>query len=168
MCSTTHVWASRRITTKAEDRAYSLMGLFNINMPVLYGGVLEKAFTRLQREIISKTPDRGILTWYCEGATSYRLLADSPDYFRNSGSVMRRAELSPEQGLKLSSSSITNLGLRITMLIILRPPNYIGYRALLCVANDEHGIQRNISLGLIPVRWDLERIPIFICHRPSH
>jgi len=32
-------WAAARITTRIEDRAYSLMGLFGVNMPMLYGEV---------------------------------------------------------------------------------------------------------------------------------
>ncbi|KIN92723.1 hypothetical protein M404DRAFT_1009409, partial [Pisolithus tinctorius Marx 270] len=30
-------WAADRKTTRVEDRAYSLMGLFGVNMPMLYG-----------------------------------------------------------------------------------------------------------------------------------
>lgn len=44
-------WASDRITTRLEDQAYSLMGLFDINMPLLYGEG-KKAFIRLQEEIL--------------------------------------------------------------------------------------------------------------------
>lgn len=47
-------WASGRITTRAEDRAYCLMGLFSVNMPLLYGEG-DAAFQRLQREIMTMT-----------------------------------------------------------------------------------------------------------------
>ena len=40
-------WASTRTTTRPEDVAYSLLGLFNVNMPLLYGEGEEKAFLRL-------------------------------------------------------------------------------------------------------------------------
>ena len=40
-------WAARRTTTRVEDRAYSLMGLLDVNMPLLYGEG-KKAFHRLQ------------------------------------------------------------------------------------------------------------------------
>ena len=43
-------WAAHR-TTRVEDRAYSLMGLLDVNMPMLYGEG-KKAFHRLQLEII--------------------------------------------------------------------------------------------------------------------
>jgi hypothetical protein len=44
-------WASSRVTTRLEDLAYCLMGIFNVNMPLLYGEG-EKAFIRLQKEIM--------------------------------------------------------------------------------------------------------------------
>ncbi|KAI6002305.1 hypothetical protein F5J12DRAFT_906395 [Pisolithus orientalis] len=44
-------WAADRKTTRVEDRAYSLLGLFGVNMPMLYGEG-SKAFQRLQLEII--------------------------------------------------------------------------------------------------------------------
>ena len=42
-------WAAERKTTRVEDRAYSLMGLLDVNMPMLYGEG-KKAFHRLQLE----------------------------------------------------------------------------------------------------------------------
>lgn len=44
-------WASDRAVTRTEDIAYCLMGLFDVNMPMLYGEG-EKAFVRLQEEIM--------------------------------------------------------------------------------------------------------------------
>ncbi|KAI0740646.1 heterokaryon incompatibility protein-domain-containing protein [Earliella scabrosa] len=55
-------WASRRRTTRVEDEAYCLMGLFGINMPTLYGEG-RQAFQRLQHEIIKVTWDTSILAW---------------------------------------------------------------------------------------------------------
>lgn len=53
-------WAANRKTTRPEDEAYCLMGLFNVNMPLLYGEG-RKAFLRLQEEIIRTTSDQSIL-----------------------------------------------------------------------------------------------------------
>jgi hypothetical protein len=52
-------WASRREATRVKDRAYSLMGLFGVNMPPLYGEG-EKAFHRLQLEILKISDDESI------------------------------------------------------------------------------------------------------------
>lgn len=53
-------WASGRVTTRLEDQAYALLGLFNVSMPLLYGEGT-KAFRRLQEEIIRNSSDQSIL-----------------------------------------------------------------------------------------------------------
>ena len=55
-------WARPRKTTRLEDRAYSLMGLFGVNMPIIYGEG-ERAFRRLQEEILKTSPDQTLFTW---------------------------------------------------------------------------------------------------------
>jgi hypothetical protein len=48
-------WAENRETTREEDAAYSLLGIFGIYMPLIYGEGKEEAFDRLKRKIIKKT-----------------------------------------------------------------------------------------------------------------
>ena len=73
-------WAAKRVTTREEDRAYSLMGIFRVNMPMLYGeGAL--AFLRLQEEIIKRSSDESIFTWYLSRDSDLNLFAPSPDAF---------------------------------------------------------------------------------------
>ncbi|KAL7621711.1 hypothetical protein AAE478_009038 [Parahypoxylon ruwenzoriense] len=55
-------WAAGRSTTRPEDMAYCLMGIFEVNMPMLYGEET-KAFTRLQEEIMKNSDDQSILAW---------------------------------------------------------------------------------------------------------
>ncbi|EIW58298.1 uncharacterized protein TRAVEDRAFT_123225, partial [Trametes versicolor FP-101664 SS1] len=55
-------WASRRETTRIEDRAYSLMGIFGIHLSPIYGEG-HNAFLRLQEEIVRTIPDQSILAW---------------------------------------------------------------------------------------------------------
>lgn len=55
-------WAANRQTTRIEDMAYCLLGLFDVNMPLLYGEE-SKAFRRLQEEIIRTTSDLSIFAW---------------------------------------------------------------------------------------------------------
>ncbi|KAM0272215.1 hypothetical protein ACHAQH_008797 [Verticillium albo-atrum] len=52
-------WAASRQTTRPEDQAYSLMGIFDVNMPLLYGEG-EKAFQRLQHEILKHSSDQSL------------------------------------------------------------------------------------------------------------
>jgi len=56
-------WAAHRQTSRTEDIAYCLLGIFDINMPLLYGEG-EKAFRRLQEEIIATNPeDHSLFAW---------------------------------------------------------------------------------------------------------
>ena len=56
-------WASGRCTTRPEDIAYSLLGVFSLHIPVLYGESAEHALGRLLAEVISKFGDTSILDW---------------------------------------------------------------------------------------------------------
>ncbi|KAH8648651.1 hypothetical protein BX600DRAFT_530428 [Xylariales sp. PMI_506] len=47
-------WAALRQTTRVEDIAYSLLGIFGVRMPLLYGEG-SNAFLRLQQEILRST-----------------------------------------------------------------------------------------------------------------
>lgn len=80
-------WAVDRQTTREEDIAYSLMGLFDINMPLLYGEG-SKAFIRLQEEILRQYDDHTLFAWRSAPesiihGTASGLLADHPRDFRN-------------------------------------------------------------------------------------
>jgi hypothetical protein len=113
-------WAAKRTTTRVEDRAYSLLGIFDVNMPLLYGEGL-KSFTRLQEEIIKKTDDESLFahnTLYPSFGFPYgSLLAETPDCFLNSGNVLLhdkdwRLHKAPEQGVE-ALSLVTNKGLLV-------------------------------------------------------
>ncbi|KAM5546115.1 hypothetical protein V8D89_000241 [Ganoderma adspersum] len=55
-------WAARRSATRVEDEAYSLLGIFGITMPTLYGEGAH-AFQRLQAEILQRIPDQSLFAW---------------------------------------------------------------------------------------------------------
>jgi len=59
-------WAVKRKTTREEDRAYSLLGLLGVNMPLIYGEG-KKAFMRLQQELIRSYNDESIFAWGTSG-----------------------------------------------------------------------------------------------------
>ena len=50
-------WVGQRKTKREEDAAYSLLGIFNVHMPLIYGEGRRKAFARLQREIDTASSD---------------------------------------------------------------------------------------------------------------
>lgn len=112
-------WAAKRQTTRIEDRAYSLMGIFGINMPPIYGEG-ERAFLRLQLEIIKISDDESIFAWQneCGELTSHGMLANSPNAFRLSGGV--RPFLSDEID---RTFAMTNKGLRFKSSLLKLPLN---------------------------------------------
>lgn len=84
-------WASRRQTSRPEDIAYCLMGLFNVNMPLLYGEGGRKAFLRLQEQILTTIDDQSIFAWKVpheyDTRENYGLLSESPSYFVDTPSI---------------------------------------------------------------------------------
>jgi hypothetical protein len=111
-------WASKRETTRIEDSAYSLMGLFGVNMPPLYGE-RENAFIRLQLEILRTSDDESIFAWKDEKNISGGLLAQSPAAFQSSGDIVRIEHFVYEK----PPYSMTNKGLR--MEVPLLPVRYL-------------------------------------------
>ena len=139
-------WASKRETTRPEDIAYCLMGIFNVNMPLLYGEGGEKAFIRLQEEILKSSDDQSLFVWgpVDEGEIRFPeevgLLAKSPAYFA------RFANVVPFQRSSGSGpSSVTNKGLQLSILLI--PSLSSPHKALLdCHFKDDMRGQIGISL----------------------
>ena len=123
-------WVSRRETTRIEDMAYCLLGLFDINMPMLYGEG-SKAFLRLQEEIVKKTNDLSLLSWKPSSwnDTCCGVFADSPSVFESCNTF--------GHGTRENEFSVTNKGIRITTQLLTRlthdtPPHfllYLGYDA---------------------------------------
>lgn len=80
-------WVSRRKTSRVEDMAYCLLGLFDVNMPLLYGEG-RKAFLRLELEIVKKSDDESIFAWTSTSAKEHSgLLALWPDSFAHSADI---------------------------------------------------------------------------------
>jgi hypothetical protein len=130
-------WASKRTTTRREDEAYCLMGLFNVNMPLLYGEG-SRAFFRLQQEITKATHDQSILAWYCdpsygepdnEMVTGYPgCYAKSPKCFALSGDI---TPLPVGQEGGLGQIDFT-LPLRSSFSAILSETKHDGIAVILC------------------------------------
>ncbi|KAH9889563.1 hypothetical protein C8Q73DRAFT_793760 [Cubamyces lactineus] len=135
-------WAAGRNTTRPEDKAYSLMGIFDVNMPVLYGEGADKAFRRLQREIIRESFDHSSFAWGVRTTRSWlgnnqrtvrsdkllcrdswsqgSLLATSPDDFRDSAGLKGESLMKLTGSLRLSDLGEphfypTNYGIRIRL-----------------------------------------------------
>jgi hypothetical protein len=116
-------WASHRQTTRTEDLAYCLLGLFDINMPLLYGEG-DKAFIRLQEEIMKNSDDQSMFAWGYSflrfpespyevgGLRSFAPFAREPAAFRDSGHIIPD-KLEPPP----TAFTLTNRGLQISLRI---------------------------------------------------
>ena len=86
-------WASRRQTSRVEDMAYSLLGIFDLTMPLLYGEG-NNAFKRLQHELIAaRSDDESIYAWTHDGPRPSGMLAQSPVAFADSGDIITLVNL---------------------------------------------------------------------------
>jgi hypothetical protein len=88
-------WAAGRQTTRTEDMAYCLLGLFDISMPMIYGEG-ERAFIRLQEEIARETNDLSLFAWTSKGENDSDgftgLFASSPAEFADCRKIVRWAD----------------------------------------------------------------------------
>ena len=157
-------WAANRTTTRVEDRAYSLMGLLDVNMPMLYGEG-KMAFHRLQLEIIQSSNDQSIFAWdyYTGDVRTGSILADDPSFFRYCGEMelMNRGkfieslkEHIPEEELPLieddqfGSFPITNRGIQIWLFLRPRVNSDSVFQALLPCRSRPSGPPVAITLAL--------------------
>ncbi|KAI0199439.1 HET domain-containing protein [Astrocystis sublimbata] len=135
-------WASERETTRLEDLAYCLLGIFGVNMPLLYGEGI-RAFQRLQEEIIKISTDMSLFCWKAKrGESKYRgLLARSPVEFatyHNTDFESRRFISWSSVGLE-KEFSVTNKGIRIDAELLTTTYADKGMTALRCnLRPDDH------------------------------
>ncbi len=113
------LWAAWRETTRGEDMAYCLMGLFDVNMPLLYGEGMAKAFARLQMAIVQSTGDLSIFAWVDDRVPCPEfagLLAESPRQFATCGHI----EKDPDNQA-YSSFAITSRGIQTEAVLVHNP-----------------------------------------------
>ena len=103
-------WASARKTSRPEDEAYCLMGLFDVNMALVYGEGSFKAFQRLQHEIAKTSEDESLFAWHGRGSQGESgIFAPDPAAFQGCGDIV------PIQDprIRRMPNIITNRGLSI-------------------------------------------------------
>ncbi|XXG96149.1 hypothetical protein Hte_002428 [Hypoxylon texense] len=108
-------WVSKRETTRTEDIAYCMLGIFDINMPLLYGEGM-KAFDRLQQEIMKVSNDHTIFCWTWDDSVPrswVSMLAPNHHVFSDSGGFHRT---DPPNDMR--PYSMTNAGLAIDLIVI--------------------------------------------------
>jgi hypothetical protein len=141
-------WAASRETTREEDVAYCLLGIFGVHMPLLYGEG-SNAFIRLQEEIMRNSDDQSIFAWQNPVAISFThhlsLLSPSPKYFQNSS--MRAVHVWEQS----QPYSMTNSGLQLTAILIQNPSRWGGVHVLCLPVYDESEPDLVVALPLTPL-----------------
>ena len=114
-------WAANRQTTRSEDIAYCLLGMFGVNMPLLYGEG-QQAFLRLQEAILKKSSDQSLFAWTSSNLDGddpdaiCGLFADSPSKFKNAGDI---EVLPPSFAIESVPVEMTSHGLRVQLYVRL-------------------------------------------------
>ncbi|KAI0973745.1 heterokaryon incompatibility protein-domain-containing protein [Xylaria arbuscula] len=170
-------WAAGRRTSREEDIAYCLMGLFDVNMPLLYGEK-SKAFIRLQEQIIRRTNDQSILAWATSDAPEKagfiwsvgRDLASSPDDFSYI-TIKKKWSLEDHNYDDISrrNMSVTKEGLEVDLLLfplvdgIRFTHEKEGYIAILdCTIGDNPLVKPAIMIGKPP--WSPNVFDRYTCN----
>ena len=105
-------WASGRNTTRIEDAAYCMMGIFGVHLSLRYGEE-HRAFRRLQEVIISSVPE------YCG------VLATEPRDYAQSGSFSKKKLFARHELLSLNGAIMAKIQL------FVETTQKAGYRYLL-------------------------------------
>jgi hypothetical protein len=172
-------WASARQTTRVEDMAYCLLGIFEINMPLLYGEG-DRAFFRLQEEIIRKIDDDSILAWGLNTKMIHHLglipdtvkkamggvvvmsdiLATSPKDFVNCANLGYAAH-------SVSPFTLTNVGLQIQLPLVpvFRSDDYAWIGLLSCTTGSS---QEFLGILLCPWNRGDSRMSRTFVDKPGH
>lgn len=135
-------WAAHRKTTRVEDIAYCLFGIFGVNMPMIYGEG-KNSFLRLQEEIAKSTNDLTLFAWKSQnesgvdrrpthssqqGKDLRGILAQSPSEFVDCG----RFRILRDRVAPVKEFAMTNNGLRIETVLGSSPDKEYVF-ALDCV-----------------------------------
>ncbi|OIW34304.1 hypothetical protein CONLIGDRAFT_626340 [Coniochaeta ligniaria NRRL 30616] len=142
-------WAAKRKTTRLEDEAYCLLGIFGVNMPLIYGEGA-KAFARLQLEIIKASEDQTIFAWGYNRSVQYwsslGVFAPSVSHFSDCGRLAITRRLQSRQDTN-PPFEMTNIGLRINLSLFKVSEGIGKIYAILPVADKGRG---HIC---VPVTW---------------
>ncbi|KAE9582617.1 Vegetative incompatibility protein HET-E-1 [Colletotrichum fructicola] len=152
-------WAALRKTTRVEDLAYCLLGVFSVNMPLLYGEG-SRAFVRLQEAIMRETDDQSIFAWTKADLRPSKntstedhlsgLLADSPMHFLKSTGIR---PLPPLLSGEMMPTTISNQGLNLKL--YFRPIHGLGgsqssdrFHAILDCSRTIQGVESSPAIYL--------------------
>ncbi|KAI6137901.1 hypothetical protein BKA82DRAFT_4368711 [Pisolithus tinctorius] len=125
-------WASARSTTRSEDSAYSLFGIFQVHLPVIYGEFAEGALGRLLVEIISRSGDVSVLDWVGEASPFHSCFPASLTPYQ----TLSCAQSTPSDPSKYNGVDRGEERILYNALVQLPSPRFVGRRlALPCIVH---------------------------------
>ncbi|KAL7923796.1 HET protein [Trichoderma austrokoningii] len=133
-------WAAKRTTKRVEDLAYCLLGIFRINMPLLYGEG-ERAFIRLQAEIMRVSNDHSLFAWESLDNRG-GLLATSPAAFKGSGNIVPLSHIDDSH----ETFTVSSRGVHLDFPLIGKGAQRLGLALLRCKERD--GSNNQIAIYL--------------------
>lgn len=136
-------WAAYRTTKRIEDRAYSLLGIFGVHLPLLYGEG-NHAFERLQEEIIRSSNDESILASNWHGD----LLPRSPEVFRDGARIVPWMGTESETFASREPYNLTNMGLHIELPLLMGSQDGRFVGVLACRYQDDFRGPIGLDLSL--------------------
>ncbi|GAB1207955.1 hypothetical protein APSETT445_006692 [Aspergillus pseudonomiae] len=158
-------WAAERQTSRVEDRAYCLMGLFGVNMPLIYGE-REAAFIRLQEEILRISEDHSLFAWKSSD-TRAGLLATSPAAFIDSHNIVPYDTVIGETSYTFSSPLIiSGKGIHLDLCLIGLEHVGLGLAVLQCKKVD--GGATSVAIFVRDPSLTLERFKRVYCDDFHH
>ena len=176
--------ASTRQTTRVEDAAYSLLGIFSMSLPVVYGEG-DKALGRFLAQLLTSSGDPTILAWTGRSGSFNSSLPTSIAVFNELPTTyiplaLRHAEMdgitARLRGSSLNSTSIMMLYDRLHDLPV---PLFVGQRMKLPCLNFKlgpllasrskpgHIFRAQTAVGVVEIKTeeDLSRFgPLYLVH----
>jgi hypothetical protein len=147
-------WASQRMTTRIEDKAYCLMGLLGVQMPLLYGEG-DKAFVRLQEVVISSSDDISLLAWgyglgweAMEELGSDKVLARSPIAFI----AYPKSDYQHIRRPPKIHSTLTGHGLHVELPLLLINARHRVWIGIVEESSDENSGSNRIGITALVLR----------------
>jgi hypothetical protein len=122
-------WIAKRETTRPEDKIYCLLGIFDVNMPLIYGEGEEKAFFRLFKDILEHLVDQTLIAW--------DTFAKSPLDFKDAYDIISCSAQLP-QYVARPPQSFTRMGFRIELPIVLHSSDVNSASAIFLCSTPEN------------------------------
>ncbi|KAH7911574.1 heterokaryon incompatibility protein-domain-containing protein, partial [Hygrophoropsis aurantiaca] len=114
-------WVAKRDTTRGEDTAYCMMGIFGVSISIAYGEGPQHAFFRLFKAILDISNDPDIFNWAGEpirpDVHPSRMLPSSPECYLSHQRISHNNQREFEESV-VEPPTLTSAGLRMRVVVV--------------------------------------------------